>query len=64
MGYRSMYSTGGMVTSYGLDSLEFESQQGQHIVSSPKSSVLGLEPTQPLIQWVAGFLLAGKAARA
>ena len=63
-GYRSLDSIGGIVTSYGLDGLEFESWWGQDTVSSPKSSVLALEPTQPLIQGLPGFLLAGKAVRA
>jgi len=43
--YGSLDSKGGVVTSFGLDRLEFEFQRGQHTVSSPKSSVLALEPT-------------------
>jgi hypothetical protein len=61
LGYRNLDSIGGVVTGFGLDDLESEFQQGQHTVSSPKSSVLALESTQSLIQWVPGFLLAGTA---
>jgi hypothetical protein len=64
VGYRNWDSIGDMVTTYGLDSLEFESQQWQDTASSPKLSVLAVEPKQSLIQWVPGFLLAGKVATA
>jgi hypothetical protein len=40
----------------------FESQQGQEIISSLKSSRPDLGPTQPPLQWVPDFFHGGKAS--
>ena len=54
------YSVVGIATGYGLDGPGIESRWGRDF---PHLSRAALEPTQPPVQWVAGFSPGVKSGR-